>query len=569
MVLAGIDFPLKLQCSSFRIYFMISWIKDFLLVTLLVGTLFGATLGKYPLAAPDGGRYAEIPREMVVTGNYITPHLNGVKYFEKPPLFYWMQAASIKIFGVNDFAASIVNALMALLCTLCIYFTSRKLYGRLPGVLSSFIFATSGLVFALTRAVTIDVALTFFLTSSLCSFLLATQLPLGFKRSLYLWLMYIFAACAVMTKGLIGMIFLGLIIMIWFTIFGEWRNLKNYSIISGCFIFLLLTLPWHILVQIKNPEFFHFYFVEQHFLRYFTDYAGRTKKWWFLPLLTLIGSYPWLIFLPQTINHNLKKSFKEWQQSKTTVFLLLWIVVIYVFYTFSNSKLIPYILPIFPPLAMLIGNYLAASFQNNKSRQIDIGFYTLLTINIALGISAIAATFILDFNEQAFTKQNLYIVAVSMIINALITVIAYRRRGLALGFVALTVVTSILWLYVSPTITTINRQSIKPLITVIKQKLKPEDEVICYGSYYQELPFYLERTVTVANFFGELEFGTKHQDTKAWMIDQKTFWERWLSNRTIYLITSEGNYRNLLPQAPDKMRIIAKLWDTLLVTNTK
>ncbi len=548
---------------------MTSWIKDLLLITLIIGVLFGATIGKYPLAAPDGARYAEIPREMVVTGYYITPHLNGVKYFEKPPLFYWLQAASIKALGVNDFAVSIVSALMALLSTLCIYFTGRKLHGRLSGLLASFIFATSALVFVLTRVVTIDMALTFFLTGSLCSFILATQLPLGINRSWYLWLMYIFAAGAVMTKGLIGIVFLGLIVMIWFTIFNEWRNLKNYRLISGGFIFLLLTLPWHILVQIKNPEFFHFYFIEQHFLRYFTDYARRTKKWWFLPTVTLSCLYPWLVFLPQTLVHHLTKTFRAWQQSKTTVFLLLWIAVIYVFYTFSSSKLIPYILPIFPPLAILIGNYLADNLQNIKPTSISFGFYGLILLNIVLGIAAISATFKLDFNEQAFTQQNLYVIAVLVVISALISALAYRRHSLLLGIVMLAVTTSALWLYASPKISAINRQSIKPLITVMQQKLQPENEVMCYGNYYQELPFYLKHTVTVVDYLGELEFGTKHQDTKAWMIDQKTFWERWLSDRTIYLIVSENGYRTLLPQSQNRMRIVAKLWDTLLVVNTK
>ena len=135
---------------------MLSWIKDFILIILIIGALFGATLGKYPLAAPDGARYAEIPREMVVTGDYITPHLNGVKYFEKPPLFYWLQATSIKILGVNDLAVSIVNAIMALGCALWIYGTSRKLFGRKAAWLSSFIFTTSSLVFVLTRIITLD-----------------------------------------------------------------------------------------------------------------------------------------------------------------------------------------------------------------------------------------------------------------------------------------------------------------------------------------------------------------------------------------------------------------------------
>ncbi|MDR1057238.1 MAG: glycosyltransferase family 39 protein [Coxiellaceae bacterium] len=548
---------------------MISWFKDFVALTLIIGVFFGATVGRYPLAAPDGARYAEIPREMVATGDYITPRLNGIKYFEKPPLFYWLQATSIKIFGVNEFAVSLVNALMAFGSVLWIYSISRKLYGRKTAWLSSFIFATSSLVFVLTRIVTLDMSLTFFLTGSLGSFLLATQLPPGTKRTLNLWTMYILAACAVMTKGLVGIVFLGTIVMVWLTVYGEWHNLKTYHIFSGSFIFLLIALPWHILVQLKNPEFFRFYFFEQHFLRYFTEYADRTQKWWFLPITTLAGLYPWTIFLPQAIIYNFPKHWHELRQSQTTIFLFLWIVIIYIFYTFSNSKLIPYILPMFTPTAILLGNFFAAHWQSFETRSINIGFYTLLILNIILVIGAFAATFILDFNEQAITKQNLYLASIIMILNTVVTITTYHKHGTATGCITLIIATAALWLYFSPIMTTINKQSIKPLITILQQKLTPDNEVICYGAYYQELPFYLQRIVTVVDYHGELSFGIRHQDASAWIIDPKTFWERWQSNRITYLITDEANYRNLLSFAPDKMRIIAKLRGRVLVVNTK
>lgn len=549
---------------------MKTWIKDCTLIFIIIGTLFGITLAKYPLAAPDGGRYAEIPREMAATGDYLTPHLNGVKYFEKPPLFYWMQAASIKIFGVNDFAVSIVNALLAIGCALFIYITGRKLYGRTQGLISSFIFGTFALVFALTRTITLDVALTFFITGSLCTFLWATQLPINFKRSLYLWASYAFAGCAVMTKGLVGIVFLGLISIIWITLSNEWKNLKNYRIISGLIIFLAITVPWHILVQLKNPEFFDFYFTEQHFLRYATNYAGRSQKWWFFPVLLLVGLYPWTTFFPQAIFKSIPKTFKEWKQPKTTTFLLVWIFIIYIFYTFSNSKLIPYILPIFPPIALLMGNYFKEHWQKTKapSTSMRTGFIVLSILNIALGTAALVATFIVDFNEQMITKQNLYIISACMFTSAITCQIAYKRNLIS-GFAAIFIITSILWLYISPKITVINRQSIKPLIITLQKQLQPEDEVISYASYYQDLPFYLQRIITVTNFVGELEFGTKHQDTSKWMISSKEFWKRWNGDKRKYMVVDKDDYKPLQLKAPNKMRIVAKHLDTLLVTNTK
>jgi hypothetical protein len=199
----------------------------------------------------------------------------------------------------------------------------------------------------------------------------------------------------------------------------------------------------------------------------------------------------------------------------------------------------------------------------------NIGFYALFILSILMAIAAFTITFFLDFNEQAFTKHNLYFIAAIITVSIFIAAITYRRQGILTEFTIITIAAASLWLYASPNITTINRQSIKPLITTLQQKLKPEDEVICYGNYYQDLPFYLKRIVSVTNYNGEIMFGTKHQDASSWMIDQKTFWERWNSDRVTYLITNESDYRIIQPIAPDRMRIIARLWDTVLVENTK
>ena len=239
------------------------------------------------------------------------------------------------------------------------------------------------------------------------------------------------------------------------------------------------------------------------------------------------------------------------------------------FILFSNSQLIPYILPVFPPIAMLIGNYLATYWLHHRERSITLGFGMLFFVNIALGIAAIVAIFTLNFSEQTITKQNLYIAAACVIAGAIVSIISYWRRGLVFGFTALILSVSVLWLYASPIIAVVNKQTIKPLIVTLQQKLKAEDEVICYGAYYQDLPFYLRRIVTVANYAGELTFGMQHQDAKSWMIDPKTFWERWNSTKLVYLITSTNNYRALQATTTNKMRIVDKYLDDVLVVNTK
>lgn len=529
-------------------------IKDVILIALLSAILFGAFLGKYPLQSPDSARYAEIPREMIVTGDFITPHLNGIKYFEKPPFFYWIQAVSLKVFGINEFAVGLPNALFAFATCLLVYFAGKKLYQRQAGLWASVVLATNILFFSMARIVTLDMALTFFLSAALFCFFWGTRESPGLKHNIYFWLFYVFAAFATLTKGLIG-IFLPLAIIFLYVLFyNEWRNIKTYKIISGGILFLLITAPWHILVQISNPEFFHFYFIKQHFLRYLTPYAKREQEWWFLPIVLLLGFYPWIFFLLQSLKINLAsitwKNLKTiWQnyQLRPLVFLIIWIFFIYLFFSFSSSQLIPYILPIFPPLSIIVGNYLARMCsQSNSNFGLDLGFKLITFGNFILGITIIIAiNFMLDFKQEIYSPVRFYEVAAIVIVCGFLIYYFYRKHGINAGFVVIAFTMAIFLLSINPFLPIMNHRSIKPLAIELKAKLNPSDEVINFQDYYQDLPFYLERTVTLVNYAGELEFGIKHMDASKWVINTNEFWHRWYSDKKIYMITSSENYKQL------------------------
>lgn len=542
-----------------------TWFKDLSILTVLISVLFGIMLGCYPLASPDSARYAEISREMVVAHDYLTPHLNNVKYFEKPPLFYWMQAAAIKTFGTSELAVSLVNALMALLCCLVVYYAARRLYDRLSGLLAAMLLATSSVFFALTRVITLDMTFTLFLTASCASFLLGNHEIIKIRQNCYRWAMYVFAGLALMTKGLIGVIFPAAIIFIWVLCFNKWRNLKNYCILSGVIILALIAVPWHILVQLKNPEFARFYFIEQHFLRYLTDYAGRGEAWWFFPAVIILGIYPWTCFMVQALKYQITRLIKQYRQQQHTMFFILWAVIIYVFYSFSNSKLIPYLLPVFPPLAILIGNYLASNFQNSKRWEMKLGFNMFFVINLIGGIAA--GIYVFNADTLAFTKTSLYILALLLVVSGIITNFIYRRLGLRQGLFTLILTFMLVLIGLNPIITVANNHALKPLIITLQHKLSPQDEVVSYNNYYQDLPFYLQRQITVVNSFGELSFGVAHQDVKDWMIDTKTFLNRWSSSKRMFMIADIGDFESLIKETKITFYPMAKYLDKILVSN--
>lgn len=454
-----------------------SWYYDILLLTLIISLLFGLFLGSFPLKTPDGARYAEIPREMLAMHQYITPHLNGIKYFDKPPLFYWMQCASIKLFGLSEWSMRFMNAFMGLLGCLFIYVAGRKIYDRKTGFLASLILATSGLYFFMSHLITLDIAFTTFFTAALLSFIIGTRSPPETTRKYWMWLMYIFAAMATMTKGLIGIVFPGMIIFVWVLLLNRWKELKTYKLISGTVIFLILVAPWHILIQIQHPEFFHYYFIEQHFARYLTQYSQHSQPIYFFPGLLILGFAPWIVFLFHSIKHSLPKTWNNRNSEDISIFFMLWALLIFVFYWCSKSQLIPYILPVFPPLAILTGRYFARYWKPK----------TFIITCCTAGIILIA------------------------------------------GF------------YVYATL--INPISTKPFAEKLLKIEKPGDKIVVYASYLQDLPFYLRRRITIANWAGEdLIFGMQHQDTSSWMIGDAKFIHTWNNKNRVYVVTNKDNF---------------------------
>ena len=263
-----------------------TWWRDIILLTLLLSLLFAIGLGRRALWEPDEGRYVEIPREMVQTGDYVTPRLNGVKYFEKPVLFYWLEAGAIRVFGIKEWSMRLWPVLFAIMGCLAVYAAGRKLYDRRTAWLAAVVLATTPLYYFLGRTVTLDMPVSSLLTLALLAFLVGTREPPGKSRRNYFWAFYAFAALATLAKGLIGLVIPAMIIGVWIMILNEWRLLKSIYLPSGLLLFLVIAAPWHIAAARDNPEFAYFYFVHEHFLRYLTKTHHRYQPpWFFIPVL--------------------------------------------------------------------------------------------------------------------------------------------------------------------------------------------------------------------------------------------------------------------------------------------
>lgn len=316
----------------------------------------------HPLWEVDDARYAEVPREMVASGDWAAPTLNELPYVEKPPLGYWLTAASYSLFGVNEAAARLPLALLALLGILGTYWLGGWLFSRSAGECAALALSSSALYFFLAHYITPDMGLTVFLLWS-TALILRTILKPDDAR----WAApaaWACAALAFLSKGLIGIVFPAGWTVLCLLLIPAWRS-KALPLLrpAGPALFLLLAAPWLAAMENRHPGFLHVFFVEQHFQRFTSMKYNRPGPWYFFALLLPLELLPWTAHAFS----GAVASFKELRRGEPRgASLALWAVMIFAFFSISNSKLATYILPVFPHLCLLAGRTL--SLRNNGAQ---------------------------------------------------------------------------------------------------------------------------------------------------------------------------------------------------------
>jgi 4-amino-4-deoxy-L-arabinose transferase-like glycosyltransferase len=549
---------------------------DLLLLTVLIGAVYLLLLGARPLTVPSEARYAEIPREMLASGDWLTPRLNGVKYFEKPPLVYWLVAVAEAAFGRNEFAVRLWTAAFGLGGCLLVYVAARELWTRRAGWLAAGAMATALLYLELSRQTLLDMPVAFFLTGAFVAFLLGIRAPPDSRlRSRAMYLMYAAAALATMTKGLIGIVLPGLVVFVWLAVTGRWGEIRLVRLPSGTLLFLAIAAPWHIAVGLKNPEFFWFYFVHEHVLRFVTPEAGRNQPaWFFIPIL-LAGWLPWCVFLPSAIYASVRRWRADRPSGSSDLFILLWFVLPFLFFSASHSKLIPYALPFFPPLALLLGAWLDAAIRT-AAPSLTRAWVALAILLLALAGAAAwfaaAPQMFVPARHLAETEPALpYLPGIAIGCAAVAAAVAWSafRRPAVVTLVVLVIASSGFGLLVDRIAGEVQPRSTKPFIALLEARLGQGDEVASYSVYYQDLPFYLDRIVTVAGAGGgELDFGRSVEDVSGWMIDEAEFWRRWgQPGHGMYAVLPLAQYEALPAERRGRTVELARTRSDVLIAN--
>jgi len=483
------------------------WLRDLLLLTLAFGLLLAFRLGAYPLANPDEARYAEIPREMVASGDWVTPRLDGVVYFEKPPLLYWVTAASLALFGPDETAMRAGPALFALLGVLATYAAARRLHGRTAGLVAAAVLATSTLYFALGRILILDMAVSVLMSTALFCFILGVREAPGARRRWLFYGLYASMALATLAKGLIGFLVTGAVMFLWLLLFNQWHRLRPLYLPTGTALFLALAAPWHILAALHNETWAHRYFVYEHWLRFTTAAADRPGPWWYFIPVVLLGVFPWTGFLWPAWRDALRGGWAARKEKADPWFFATWVGFVFLFFSASHSKLVPYVLPVFPALAVMTGAWLAREMKRDDARlRGGLGAFSFLCGVLAIGLIGVFQTDVIRHEEQADALWPYACALATLLLAGGIAapwVAKTRRPRAAIAVVGATAVLFFGTLALAAPY--LQRVGTTELAAIVRAQARPGDRIVHFHDFFHDFTFYTERLVDVADGRTELE----------------------------------------------------------------
>jgi 4-amino-4-deoxy-L-arabinose transferase-like glycosyltransferase len=526
------NFELKLRQSGL-----------YLGLAVLLIAVWLATLANRPLFNPDEGRYAEIPREMLSGGDWVIPHLDGLDYIEKPPLQYWATATMYRLFGVSEFAARLYTALTALGTVALVGLLGTRLGGRDTGWRAAAIASGMVMMVVLGQLVTLDMSLTFYMTASMTGFVLAQQT--NDSRPKWMLMAWIAAALGVLTKGLVAAAIPAAVLVIYSLCSRDFTPWRKLNLAWGLPVFLGLTVPWHWLAALRRHDFLQFFFVHEHFARYLTPIADREESWWFFGKVFLIGTVPWTVPALRVLVSGWRgggRGHGAGSPFRPTFFLWIWVLFVCVFFSLSDSKLMPYILPAMPALAVLIAAQPIATLKR------DFLVTAILTAiaGVVLGVASFYEPALVPASPGrpyflVLAKPLREVAALLIVSGAFVWAQGARdatRAGVLLGvgwcLAGLLLIRAATLL--APIYSGIDLANALP-------PGSGDAPLYSVRTYDQTLPFYLRRTVILVEYRRELDYGLR-QAPGGEIADIDEFLRLWQSQTRAFALMDKRTFNN-------------------------
>lgn len=421
-------------------------------------------IGSTPLLDPDEPVYAETAREMLQTKDFLSPRIFGDFWYDKPPMYYWLVALAQFIFGDSEFAARFPAGVMACGTSVMVYVAGTKLFGERAGFWSAMILTSCVQFFYMGKAAVTDTTLLFFMTGALLSFI--------HKRY---WLMYICMALATVTKGPIGIVFPGAIIFLYLLVMGQLREILRMHVIRGLLLYFVLAAPWYYaMYTVHGMEFINTFLGFHNLTRFTTaEHANRVTFWYYFPVI-ILGMFPWTGMLLQAIKASIRDSRID--DMRNLIFLHVWWVFVLLFFTICKTKLVSYILPLFPALAMIIGWNIARMLSKMRH---NTTFYSW-AVGSGIMFVLLGAGWIVGANylpEAYFSLIMLGVLTLVLAVATLFALIYYRDIQLAAWLhVMVGVVTMcVAFAFVLPVVA--DRFSVKTMSGVYKKECQADTPI--------------------------------------------------------------------------------------------
>jgi 4-amino-4-deoxy-L-arabinose transferase-like glycosyltransferase len=486
-----------------------------------------ASIQLRPLLDPDEGRYAESPREMLASGDWVTPRFDGLKYFEKPPLQYWATAAVYAGFGVHEWSSRLWAFALGFACLPLVFAWVRRRYGDDRALAALVALGVSPYFVILGHLNLLDAAFTFFLTAAVLSFTEAQSAARGSAQERR-WMLacWALAALAVLSKGIVVAVLAGGALIVYTLIERDTLTWRRLHLAGGLAVFALLSAPWFVAVSLRNPSFPAFFFVHEHFTRFLTTEHHRVEPWWFFLPLLLAAVLPWIAPL-------VRAARAAWQEEGVATaaaardgggfrprrFLMIYAAVTLVFFSASGSKLAPYILPMVPVLAALTGAAVRdpLSLARHAAR---IGGTLVVVVAVGLLIYGARRDSFVPHAAVGWTAG-----AAAMALAAMAVSLAPRVRPLALA-VTCVAGASLAWQCLMCAYTVIPpARSARDLARAVCPFIGVHTVLYSVGQYRETLSPYLGRTLQLAGYEGELRFGLSEEPQRHMTMAQ--FAQRW------------------------------------------
>lgn len=493
--------------------------------------------GHTPLFEPDEGRYSEIPREMLATGDFVTPRINGHACYARPPLAYWAVAVSMSVFGETEWAVRLPAKLSAAGMVLATLLFARRRYGERVAVLAGLVVATSLLVVALGRVNLVGPPLSLSLAGAAFAFAAYQEHERSGNRArarAALYVLYLSCAAAVMLGGLVGIVLPGGAILAWALLSRRLPIVPRLFSPGPLVVFLALVLPWHVAVARRDPAWIDFYLVDEHFRWFFGGGHRQDGHVLFFVGVLLAGLLPWSVFLGRIRGAVPSLRRGEWGERGAEAFLHVFWILVLVAFSLSRSGLVSGILPLWPALAVLLALGLERARRRGVALRGERWVLGVLFGLLAGGVATLAfgARFAARYGVETQAAVAVGFLALGALLNLLPAGRAVSvRRPFPTERLALTVggpwlgALAALLLALPAVARSITPW---PLVAALQRELRADDLLLQRGHYTQVVPFYTKRLTPLAGVEeSELDFGRNREEARRLRLTEEEFARRW------------------------------------------